>query len=62
MCDDPEGAEVLSACRAAWAGLPDPVRKRCHLVSIPMDDIDENAIIVNALQRHATRPRSCQRL
>ena len=24
-----------------------------HLASIPMDDVDENAIIVNALQRHA---------
>ncbi len=24
-----------------------------HLASIPMDDADENAIIVNALQRHA---------
>lgn len=52
--DDPEGAEVLAACRAAWARLPDPVRNRCHVVCIPMDDIDENAIIVNALQRHAT--------
>ena len=24
-----------------------------HLAAIPMDDVDENAIIVNALQRHA---------
>ena len=52
--DDPEGAEVLAACRATSARLPDPVRKRCHLACIPMDDIDENAIIINALQRHAT--------
>ena len=28
-------------------------RARCHLASIPMDDVDENALIVNALQRHA---------
>ncbi len=54
VSDDPEGAEVLATCRAAWARLPDPVRRRCHLVCVPMDDIDENAIIVNAIQRHAT--------
>ena len=54
VSDDPEGAEVLAACRAAWAALPEPVRKRCHLACIPMDDADENAIIINALQRHAT--------
>jgi trehalose synthase len=54
VADDPEGAEVLAVCRAAWARLPDSVRKRCHLVCLPMDDIDENAIIVNALQRHAS--------
>jgi trehalose synthase len=54
VSDDPEGAEVLTDCRETWAGLPDPVRARCHLASIPMDDLDENAVIVNALQRHAT--------
>jgi trehalose synthase len=54
VSDDPEGEEVLAECRAAWARLPEPVRKRCHLACIPMDDVDENAIIVNALQRHAT--------
>lgn len=54
VSDDPEGAQVLAACRAAWARLPDPVRARCHLACIPMDDVDENAIIVNALQRRAT--------
>jgi trehalose synthase len=53
VSDDPEGAEVLTACRAAWQRLPDGVRERCHLASIPMDDIDENAVIINALQRHA---------
>jgi trehalose synthase len=52
--DDPGGAEVLAACRAGRARLPGPIRARCHLASIPMDDVDENAIIVNAVQRHAT--------
>jgi trehalose synthase len=54
VSDDPEGADVLSSCQAAWQQLPDAVRARCHLASIPMDDVDENAIIVNALQRHAS--------
>ena len=54
VSDDPEGAEVLAECRAGWSRLPEPTRQRCHLVSIPMDDVDENAVIVNALQRHAT--------
>jgi trehalose synthase len=53
VTDDPEGAEVLDACRAAWARLPDAVRDRVHLASAPMDDPDENAVIVNAVQRHA---------
>jgi len=53
VTDDPEGAEVLAECRAAWRAVPEPIRGRVHLASIPMDDVDENAIIVNALQRHA---------
>ncbi|MEO7059711.1 MAG: glycosyltransferase [Lapillicoccus sp.] len=54
VSDDPEGAQVLAACRSEWARLPEPARDRCHLACIPMDDVDENAIIVNALQRRAT--------
>jgi trehalose synthase len=53
VTDDPEGAEVLAECRARWRAVPEAVRRRVHLASIPMDDVDENAIIVNALQRHA---------
>lgn len=44
---------MLADCQAAWAALPHPIRERCHLACIPMDDADENAIIINALQRHA---------
>ena len=54
VSDDPEGAEVLAECRDRWRYLPDTTRRRVHLASLPMDDIDENATIVNALQRHAT--------
>ena len=53
VSDDPEGAAVLGQCREEWEHLPRAVRGRVHLASIPMDDADENAIIVNALQRHA---------
>ena len=54
VTDDPEGAAVLTDCRERWRRLPEPVRSRVHLASVPMDDVDENAMIVNALQRHAT--------
>ena len=53
VSDDPEGAEVLAECLDQWQRLPPTVRGRVHLASIPMDDADENAIIVNALQRRA---------
>jgi len=54
VADDPEGAGVYAAVRDAWSALPDHVRPLVHLASLPMADIEENAAIVNALQRHAT--------
>ena len=53
VSDDPEGAEVLQECLDVWETLPRPVRRRVHLVCLPMDDVDENAHLVNALQRRA---------
>jgi trehalose synthase len=53
VTDDPEGAEVFAECQAARAELPEPIRDRVHLASIPMDDIERNAMIINALQRQA---------
>jgi trehalose synthase len=53
VADDPEGAEVLAEVEQAWQELPRAVRRRVHLALLPMDDADENAIIVNALQRRA---------
>jgi trehalose synthase len=53
VTDDPEGAAVLSECLAAWRDLPQPARERVHLACLPMDNLDENAHLVNALQRHA---------
>ncbi|MCW2957673.1 MAG: glycosyltransferase, partial [Solirubrobacterales bacterium] len=54
VTDDPEGAEVLAQVRAVHARLPQDVRKRIDLAMLPMDDPEENAAIVNALQRRAT--------
>ena len=54
VTDDPEGAEVVEEVNAIYRTLPDEVRQRIHLAQLPMDDRQENAAIVNALQRHAT--------
>ena len=54
VTDDPEGALVFEDVVETWRALPDGIRDRVHLVSLPTDDVQENAAIVNALQRHAT--------
>jgi trehalose synthase len=53
VSDDPEGAEVLAEVDATWRELPRRIRRRVHLALLPMHDPDENATIVNALQRRA---------
>jgi trehalose synthase len=54
VADDPEGAAVFAECLLQWRDLPAPARKRILLATLPLDDPDENAAMVNALQRHAT--------
>jgi trehalose synthase len=54
VADDPEGAAVLASTRALRATLEPSVRERIHLAMLPMNDLEENAAIVNALQRHAS--------
>jgi trehalose synthase len=54
VADDPEGLRVLQDSIAFRAQLPEDARRRVHLATLPMVDVNENAIIVNALQRHAT--------
>lgn len=51
--DDPEGAAVYDEVAAAWRALAPEVRRRAHLVSLPMNDTDENAAMINAIQRRA---------
>jgi trehalose synthase len=53
VADDPEGAGVWDEIAAHWRQLPAEARGRVHLVSLAMDDLDENAAMVNALQRRA---------
>lgn len=53
VSDDPEGVHVWHEVKAAWGELPEDVRRRAHLVNLPMEDADENAAMVNALQRRA---------
>jgi trehalose synthase len=45
---------VLDEVVAVWRELPHARRTRVHLACLPMRDIEENAAIVNALQRRAT--------
>ncbi|HYM55584.1 MAG TPA: glycosyltransferase [Solirubrobacteraceae bacterium] len=54
VADDPEAAEVYDDCVDRWRRLAHATRGRVHLACIPMADADENAAIVNALQRHAS--------
>jgi len=54
VTDDPEGAEVYAECLAAWKALSADARRRVTLITLPMADVDENAAMVNAIQRHAT--------
>lgn len=53
VTDDPESAAVLTEVRAARMALKPDARERVHLASLPMTDLEENAAIVNALQRHS---------
>ena len=53
VSDDPEGRAVLDEAIRTWRALPDEQRSRIHLATLPMDDGEENAAMVNALQRHA---------
>jgi trehalose synthase len=54
VTDDPEGAVVFADCLARWHELPAKARERVLLVTLPLDDVEENAAMVNALQRRAT--------
>ncbi len=52
--DDPEGLQVLEEVRAAHAALPPEVREDVAVVLLPMQSLEQNALLVNALQRAST--------
>ena len=51
--DDPEDRVIWEETVALWQSLAPEDRSRTHLVAVPMDDPVENALVINALQRHA---------
>jgi trehalose synthase len=53
VSDDPEGAAVYAEVAEHWRGMGDACRARSHLISLPMTDLRENALMVNALQRRS---------
>jgi trehalose synthase len=53
VADDPEGKEVLEEAKDLFEGLTPERKERLHLTALPMDDLEENAVMVNALQRRA---------
>ena len=53
VTDDPEEPGVLDEVQAAWRALAHQQRCRVTVACVPMHDVEENAAIVNALQRHA---------
>jgi trehalose synthase len=54
VADDPEGGQVWAECVSVWQHFPDVIRRSIRLVSLPMNDVDENAVMVNAIQGQAT--------
>jgi trehalose synthase len=53
VSDDPEGAGVLYEVKAQRDDLPEEKRARVHLASLATDDVEENAAMVNAIQRRS---------
>jgi trehalose synthase len=53
VADDPEAIAVYRECLEGWRQLRPDQRRRIRLVKLPMDDVEGNAAMVNALQRHA---------
>ena len=51
--DDPEQPEIIAEVQRAVGEVDRPIRERIVIAQIPMEDLDENALIVNALQRRA---------
>jgi trehalose synthase len=53
IADDPGACETFAGLRREWWHLPRRARERVHIACLPMSDLEENAAIVNALQRRS---------
>jgi len=53
VSDDPEQPQILRELSEKHGALPVPIRKRVHMAQLPMEDEEENASLVNAMQRRA---------
>jgi trehalose synthase len=53
VADDPESGVIWTEIVDQWKGLSSVDRARVHLALVPMEDPLENALVINALQRHA---------
>jgi trehalose synthase len=53
VADDPEAEEVLAEVRSTRERLAPAARRRVHIANLPTSDVEENAVVVNALQRRA---------
>ena len=51
--DDPEQPEILRELANRRDGLPAEIAERVLIAQLPMEDVDRNALMVNALQRRA---------
>lgn len=54
VSDDPESAEVLTELAGEYARLPAAVQEDIAILLLPMESREQNALIVNALQRAST--------
>jgi trehalose synthase len=54
VSDDPEGLEVIEELRSAYVALDDEFKHDIAMIALPMQNPDENALMVNALQRAST--------
>ena len=52
--DDPEAREVLDELRSAYRALPPVLQEAVAILLLPMHSLEENALMVNALQRAST--------
>ncbi len=53
VADDPEDVDVLAELVSQRESMPPAVRSRVHLATLALDDIEENAATVNAIQRRS---------